>query len=225
MVQKKPVGEMCVDDLQSLIATAVQNAMKPLHEIMSKLQGEISNLKEVVEGLAGELSKKDEEINKLMTTIHDGLDEREQYSRRNNIRFFGMQERDNEDTDTLILDLATRLKVPLELYHIDRSHRVGKLGDKPRPIIVKFVSYAERSALFRSKKALKGTGITIREDLTKVRLDILKSAVSSYTNKAVWTNDGVIMVKVGNARPHRLKTEREFDKLLQRYPPSDNSQD
>ena len=59
----------------------------------------------------------------------------------------------------------------LSVGEIDRSHRVGvRNNDRPSPIIIiKFVGYCKHDEMFRSKKNLKATGVTIREDLTKAR--------------------------------------------------------
>ncbi|KAK3916456.1 RNA-directed DNA polymerase from mobile element jockey [Frankliniella fusca] len=48
-----------------------------------------------------------------------------------------------------------------------------------------------------AKRQLKGTEVTVREDLTKMRLQVLKHAVKEYTMKKVWTSDGVIKVNIG----------------------------
>ena len=79
--------------------------------------------------------------------------------RRKNTRIFGIPENEKEDTDRIVLDMAKKINASVEISPIDGSHRVGRSGDKPRPIIVKFTSYAARKALFIVKKHLKGTGI------------------------------------------------------------------
>lgn len=218
--KKTTVSEMSVDDLQMIISQAINSALKPLNDSMANLQKEVSSLKETVKNLSDELAKKDEKIEMLEAVVADGLDEREQYSRRNNLRIFGIPEAENEDTDKLVIDVAGKMGVSLEPYHIDRSHRVGKTSENPRPIIVKFVSYAERRVVFTSKKKLKGSRITVREDLTKTRLDLLKTAESQYSRSAVWTSDGVILVNVGKQRPFRVKTGKDLEKLLKKFPPS-----
>jgi hypothetical protein len=220
--QTTTVAELTVEGLQSLITQSVASALKPVQDSMGKLQKEVTGLRKQVESLKEELAKKDVVINKLETEVMAALDEREQYSRRNNVRIFGVAEKDNEDTNQLVVDIAAKLNVQLEDCHIDRSHRIGKVGDMPRPIIVKFVSYAERSAVFRSKKLLRGTKITIREDLTKMRLSLLKEAVSLYSTKAVWSSDGVILVNVGKDRPFRVKTAGDLENLVEKHPPGDN---
>ena len=73
-----------------------------------------------------------------------------------------------------------------------------KTGDRPRPIIVKYVSYRKRSEVFRSKKILTGSGITVREDLTKHRYQLLQDAIAKFGLKNVWTMDGAVIAKVGD---------------------------
>lgn len=208
---KQSVGEMSKDELLALIT----NALKPLNNSVKALQNEIAGLRTEVESLKEDIEKKDEEISDLYVR----LDEREQYSRRNNLRIFGVTETEHENTDNLVVKVAKDIGVTLDGHNIDRSHRIGKPGPKPRPIIVKFIGYHARKEMFSAKKALKGTGITIREDLTKCRLEVLKRAVKEYSERNVWSSDGVIMVKINNLRPIRVKSERDLDSLLERHPP------
>ena len=52
-----------------------------------------------------------------------------------------------EDTDDIVLKIASDIGSDLQLHEIDRSHRVGKPGEhrtRPRDIIVKFTSYRAR---------------------------------------------------------------------------------
>ncbi|KAE8741065.1 hypothetical protein FOCC_FOCC013403 [Frankliniella occidentalis] len=159
---------------------------------------------------------------KAIESLNYKCEELEQYGRRNNVRIFGIAEQRNENTDQLVLDLAKKLKVNIQLNNIDRSHRVGKpMGSTPRPIIVKFTSYASKKAVFQAKKLLKGTRTTVREDLTRERLALLKEAIRNYSEKNVWTSDGVIMIKVGeNTRPLRVRNDAELSSMLERHPPS-----
>ena len=49
---------------------------------------------------------------------------------------------------------------------LERSHRIGRKtqrSTKPRPILVKFVSYKVLAEVFRSKRDLKKTGLGITE--------------------------------------------------------------
>lgn len=147
------------------------------------------------------LNEKDDEIKKLKQYSVNEIDKLEQYQRRSNLRVFGIPETVNENTDNLIVNLANeKLKVKLNISDIDRSHRVGRKGNKPRPIIVKFTSYRSRQEIFRSKAKLKGERITIREDLTKCRLEVLKKSIQQYGIQNVWTADGRINVRNGTQK-------------------------
>lgn len=149
--------------------------------------------------------------------LKEKTDDLEQRGRLENLRIFGIKESVNEDTNTLVIEVAKKVNVTLDPSCISRSHRVGpKSEGKIRAIIVKFVSSADRQRLFLAKKKLKGTHITIREDLTKVRQDILKSATENYDS--VWSHNGVILVKLGH-RIHRVQTQRQFETLLKEHPP------
>ncbi|PSN38374.1 hypothetical protein C0J52_21482 [Blattella germanica] len=68
--------------------------------------------------------------------------------------------------------------------------------------------YRKSSEVFRSKKLLKGSGITVREDLTKRRHSLLKMAITKFGLQNVWTVDGNIIVKDGD---NKRRITRETD--------------
>ena len=118
----------------------------------------------------------------------------------------GFMETRTEDTDEMVLDVINN-KLNIEMTHIsiDRSHRMGKRknpGQKPRAIIVKFTQYKDRHHVFRNKKLLKGTGISVTESLTLKTMEKLKKASEQHGFANVCTLDGKIMFKGndGNAK-------------------------
>lgn len=98
-----------------------------------------------------------------------------------------------------------KLGIDLPKDAISRSHRVGRQRElepgelaHQRPIIVRFNNYRTRQSVFNLKKKLKGTSITIREDLTHRRLELYRKVATKYGAKNVWTLDGrVLWVKNG----------------------------
>lgn len=102
------------------------------------------------------------------------LDYLEQYQRRNNLRVFGVVEKKCENTDTLLIDIfKSKLNVDVSLSDIDQSDRVGAIQVpgpdgkiKYRTIIVNFVSYRMHCLVFDNKKKLKGSSISVGENLT-----------------------------------------------------------
>ena len=145
------------------------------------------------------LEEKQSKIDALQRELRESTDELEQYQRRNSIRIFGKEEEAGEDTDCIAIAVSQKLGVNVDLHDIDRSHRVGrKVAGKRRPIIVKFVSYRKRNEVFTAKRKLAGTGVTIREDLTRQRLQVLREAIQRFGQENVWSLDGTIIIKNGN---------------------------
>ena len=71
---------------------------------------------------------------------------------------------------------------------------LGKIKNdgKPRPIIIKFLSYRQRKKVFDAKRKLKGQKIMISEDLTKKRYKLLQQCLNEFEKKNVWCYDGRI---------------------------------
>ena len=174
--------------------------------ILSELQKTIDENTAVIEALKETINEKDAVINDLQVK----LDDLEQYQRRQCLRVFGVEEGPDEDTDVKAIEIARKIGVDLSIEDIDRSHRIGvRNNDRPRPIIIKFVSYRKRSEVFHSKKNLKGSGVTIREDLTKMRHSLLKEAINKYGVRSVWTLDGVVIAKIGDQK-RRITSSRDL---------------
>ena len=155
--------------------------------------------------------KEDHEVK--FAHLYDRIDDLEQYSRRNCFLFVGIEERDDEDTDALVLDVCnSELEVEVSLEDVERSHRLGarihqqgKWSDnaeacqrrqqRHRPVIVKFNSHRKRQAVFPAKKKLKGNRKAILENLTKERLRVFNIAKEAVGHRNVWTADGKIFAK------------------------------
>lgn len=180
------VGRL-TERLTSVIQDAITAATAPFVEEVRGLREEISSLTTRVSNLERDLA--------------DRTDDLEQYQRRNNLRVFGVEETNGEDTNNLIKKLCQdQLGISLSGSALCRTHRVGR-QPKPtadgrrqhRPIIVRFVSYQDRRQVFAAKKKLKGSGVTIREDLTARRFDLYKKAAEKFGFKNTWTQDGRVI--------------------------------
>ena len=212
-------------DVKAEVAVALENAMQSssflnslasvLVEIVAKKLEESMNFNnQLISDLRKDLEDRDKQIKELKRELNVKTDQLEMYTRRNSLRIFGIPESDRENTDDKVIKMVTeKLSIPLQLSDIDRSHRVGaKISGKNRPIIIKFVSYRKRREIFQVKKRLKSTGITVREDLTKARLDVLQAAIQRFGLASVWTEDGVIIVKRENTR-FRLQSMNDLQNM------------
>lgn len=123
-----------------------------------------------------------EEIAAQKTVIRqqeERLSDLEQYSRRNCLNFVGVPEAKEENAVQLALDLAKMANVKLDRADIDRAHRIGApkpaTSDQPqpppRPLVVKYVSYLKREAVWfgrrEVRKAKPPRTSSLTEDMTK----------------------------------------------------------
>ena len=108
------------------------------------------------------VAKKDAEIRDLkvrVTALAENTDDLEQYSRRNTVCIRGIPEALNEDTDSLVKDMAARkLEVQLSNHDLVRSHRIGRKSGKketPRDIIVRFTTNNTKVDVRRNARKIK----------------------------------------------------------------------
>ena len=108
-----------------------------------------------------------------------------------------------KSTDEVAIEIFEKeMQAKVSASDIDRSHWLGKkhTGSRPWPIIIKFVRYNVRNAIFRKKKILKAKAISITNNLTKKRITEMKIARETYGFKNVWSQDGKILYIDANDR-------------------------
>ena len=129
-------------------------------------------------------------------SLDEKIDEQQQYSRRNCLLVHGIKEEKDEDVEKVVMDvLNTKLAAGVKEMEVSRTHRVGRKSsdkDKPRPIIVRFISYRQRKKVFNLKKKLRGQRILITESLTKKRHSLLKKCFDAFGKRQCWSLDGRI---------------------------------
>lgn len=199
--------EACIEKVFSkkieLFLRQIEENSGRIHDLevsMDKTQKTIEHLQDKVCSL-------EEKCNRLLQEIN----ELEQYSRRNCLRIFGIEEKRDENTDTIITEIATKhLGFAVNPTDIDRSHRIGRKdhdNGKPRAIIVKFSNYEGRNRFIKNRRKLKGTDIIIKEDLTKTNQELLQNTKKNPAVKSAWSHDGKIIALIN-------KNGSEFTKRI-----------
>ena len=121
------------------------------------------------------------------------VDEQEQYSRRNCLLIDGLEEIQNEDSDTLSINIINELLgLDIQPSNIDRTHRIcnkNKARKIVQVIIIKFTRYNTRKKIFifMNKRKFTETNISVTESLTSLRMAILKDARDEFGFNMVWT--------------------------------------
>ena len=194
----KRIAEMVQSTLNSQIEVLVKSVMDGIALTINK---RFAELERENNRLSGELKT----LQTKMETIEQASDTAEQYSRRNNVRIVGIPEptANIDNTDELILEMATACNVEISRSDIDKSHRFGKSTKlKPRPIIVKFTTRNARDKFYKCRSKLKDIerfhAVFINEDLTHKRSLVFQHARKLYTEKRIsqtWTVSGNICIK------------------------------
>lgn len=164
----------------------------------------IKKHEETISLLSTTVYKLESQVNELQGRLCDldmRLDEQEQYSRRTSLRFNNIPCPDPKkvrkmNTDDIVLDICNnKLGIPITLDQIGRTHPIGKVRHGKVQVIARFLSYRQRSAVFRAKSKLKKNPdrIFITENLTFRRSEIMKEL--NYLRKnnkiqACWSSDG-----------------------------------
>ena len=203
-----------------VIVDAVYNAVyeKLANDLHDSFQLEMKKSDDKI----NDLSSESENLKKKVKSLEMALEKQEQYSRRQCLRVYGIPESPNENTDKVILDLATKMGVTLADHDIDRSHRITprrpsnrstNQQQHPKAIIVKFSRYNARSLMFGAKSRLKNTGIVIREDLTPERQELYFKTLSHRNTSRTWSIDGRIFTMTTDGRKKLITSDRDIQRL------------
>ncbi len=220
--------------LQPLITSVVTNIMKS-PEIFNSLVEAVTKAvtekisQSIYDSMSHDIACTQEKVDQLEDSIKElkiandqlkqELDDAEQYSRRNCLLLHGIKESKKENTTTTFIEtMGTHLGIELSPDHIDRSHRLGRHGpgDKPRPIIIKFVSYRHRELVYRNKRKLKNSSLLITESLTSSRMALYREAHKMTKEgriKSVWSTDGRIVVLSNKDDKITVSSRADLEKL------------
>lgn len=94
----------------------------------------------------------------------------EKQARKNNIVFFGIKETETSysNLENIIMNfIKEHFSQELDRGNIQEVRRIGKKGERARPIIVTFSTLGTKINLFKNRTALKNTGFYITEDFPK----------------------------------------------------------
>lgn len=204
--QKKVILEQISFAITSMVEKQLKEIISKYEEKINVLNTEVVDLKRENREMKMEYTKK--------------VDELEQYSRRNNIRLFGVEEKDGKDVVALVKDvLSQQMGISIATTDTDRCHRTGKKpassknargnGDdfnisKSRGILIKFRGYMIKEEILRARRKLRGSMYSVAEDLTHNRLNCMKSLKNEYGKMNVWSIDGALFYKDKTGKRNRF---------------------
>ena len=186
-----------------------------------------TRLSEKISQLNERLEKKDQYIAALETRLSSceaDLDQLEQYSRRTNLRFFGVPESEKgEDTTSklpTIVNETMGVTPPIVNADVVTSHRLGRrmpgadAQTRPRPVIVKFATTHVRDVVIRARRRLRESGggptLYVNEELTRRRAALAKKTRELKKEKKItdcWTFNGKVLVKTIDGTVREIRAD------------------
>ena len=172
---------------------SIESTLNNLCSKMAIVEGEILTLKADAHGTDTKLQQMDEGLKwfnkemedlKLQMKLFEAAKEdlhtkqlyAEAYSRRENLKFFGLAEKETQGTEVseaintreLLFEFLKNglgFEDPEKKFELQRVHRLGKpASGKTRPIIARFLRYQDREMVLRASFHLRDPEIKVLED-------------------------------------------------------------
>ena len=106
--------------------------------------------------------------------LKDKIRDLEDRSRRDNLRFDGVREYENESWNEVLKDFLFE-NLGLQNIKIERAHRTGeRKEDMSRTSVTKFSSYKTKKLILKSSRNLNDTGYHINENVSEETVEIRK---------------------------------------------------
>lgn len=221
----KNLIKQCFSEMKEELLKSVYHKLDVLESLVLNEQKKNDKMQTQIDYLRQTINNKDDEIKQLKTDkrkseeiVNEKLNDLEQYGRRNTIRIDGVAvEEDTEDKETYesyattmetVVETVNKCdNVEITIADIDIAHRVGKKKSGKQQIIAKLKSRATKYHILNNKKSLKGTGIFINEDLTKVNQLALACVRKKCPDevKGAWSHNGKIKYKNSVGNIHTLR--------------------
>lgn len=143
-----------------------------------------------------------------------------QHSRKSNIRVFKLPEKAKEDAVEEVAQLLrSKLKVNITRDSIDAAHRLPKTGtkDTPAQVIVKFHRRADKQQVMQNRKLLKGTGISIADDLCPEIAALMNRVRKDTKVSDVWSWQGKVYFKDLKDKKYRIEYGQSVTEVMKKH--------
>lgn len=183
-------GETFLQIIENAVANAVDKKVREMEEKVQNLADENEILKETINDL-------------------------EQYGRRNNLRIYGLNKNKVNKIEEIDLEKEVVKEINLKMRSTIVSNQIEAchyLDKNKSSVIVRFGSRKTRDFVFSNKKLLKGTQISIAEDLTKKNYNLLKECQKVFDQKNLWTHNGNVKLNLHN-KIYNIRNMRRLQEL------------
>ena len=191
--------------------SSLNESFLELRTALETMESELFDLRNTVEKTAKELidtQRENKSLKEALITEQYKTDylQRElndvcQYSRKNNVRVFGVNDTNAKEDASISEQVVSqiirdKLKINLAPWEIEVAHRLGHFTPgKSRPIIVRFQTRKAKNKVMASRRNLKGSRISISDDLTQTNVHRLHKLKELSCVSDAWYNNGKFYAK------------------------------
>lgn len=207
-----------LSDIQVIIQETITKLMKDeifLNTLVTTIQEklQINKMQQKIEELTKEVEKLKEEKQETNKIITKEIEIMKQHRKRKAIRMHGVTESNGEKVIEKALEiLNTNLNLNLVPDNLENCFRVGKIRNEKRAILITFTNENTKKTVIQNRGKLKGTGISIAEDVTPQRYKLFREAKEKLGKENVWIAGGEIRAQIGQQR-RVIKDKEELDQL------------
>ncbi|CAG9812893.1 unnamed protein product [Phaedon cochleariae] len=189
--------------IETIVDNVTEAIVKTLDKRFTDLENSVASLKSDFDSAQHKIAEKTQSLENTMSDETRKREEAEmkleysdQLSRQTSLRIFNLREMSKENTRTELIDLFnSKMGMKLKSEDIEICYRVGKQNNKhSRCTYLKLSNIAVKQNIYAKKKMLKGTGIVVKEDLTKKKVDLVNQIAEKIGFKNVWPENGKIYV-------------------------------
>lgn len=152
----------------------------------------------------------------------------ERHIRRKNLVMFGVEECENsyhELEDMMIDIISTYFKIPCEKSHLEAIRRLGKKGEKIRPVVITFSTVGFKLKVLKNKSGLQETSYYIKEDYPidvlnkrkELQVQLQKEKASGKI--AFIKYDKLIVLSNNNGNHRQQQNKRNLSESPEMIPP------
>ncbi|VEN50015.1 unnamed protein product [Callosobruchus maculatus] len=159
------------------------------------------------------LEKQVDDLRRIKSKLECDMDMLNQRIRRKSLRIFGMQEKQDRSVSEQVRAFCEdKLKMHVSEENLENCFWTGKSKNGMRNILFTVDSYNLKMKLLRNRRLLKGSGLTLTEDMTPSRHSLYKKSVQKWGKQSTWFFDGKIWVKIRENK-YEIKSDEDINNL------------
>lgn len=224
--------ETAMRRIQSALLESFNNKLESVEHRLQKLETENKAKDNLILDLKNQIQSKhsinedfvNDEFEKIYEYAHQlesELNDIAQYTRKNNVKILGVPEKNEENC---VEEVSAIIENSLGLHGvvIEVAHRLGRKrtmaqavqSAKPRPIIVRLLKRNDKMSMMKARSNLKGSRISIHEDLTIRNQELLLEAQHHQDISEAWAWNAKIFARDIRGHIHQIRLDTDIDTLV-----------